>query len=302
MVRCAANVPWGLRAQMVEDGILQTEPRESTGLNRANSDREVLLPAIKQEAPSIDPTTAFDKMVRTLPTSFIKAMARGQANNNDFYNKTAKTWKRKENYVPLSERESTEWDVRLDITPQLTATAIVEAAKAHKDQILWGLVSGIEYGKSRHDRQLHGQWIAESEQFHVHVAVVLNKKAKREEVLKLFREHKSGGEYCKPRDQSQTYAGWRMHHCKEATKIDDTQFLWEYGTRPIDLLTEENGRKALAMRRLYGRPSDDLLYEVLLDVGRRVANKSESERKRAQRDELEELRAEVKRLRESIQQ
>nr|QTE03460.1 MAG: replication-associated protein [Ciconia boyciana CRESS-DNA-virus sp.] len=250
----------------------------------------------------IIPATKFDIMVRSLPISFLKAMGRGQANNNEFYNRTAKTWKRKENYVPLSDRQSNEWDVRLDLTEQLTATAIVEAAKVHKDQFLWGLVSGIEYGKSRQDRPTYGQWIADAESFHVHIAVVLNKTAKREEVLKLFREHKVAGEYCVPRDQKQTYAGWRMHHRKAATKIDDTAHLWEYGTCPFDTLTEENGRKVLSMRRLYGRESDDLLYELLLDVGRRVANQSESQRKRKQQEELEELRAEVKRLRESIQQ
>lgn len=287
---------------MVEDGILQDRHRESTGLICPTCNTTLPVSIEGTHSPVLVPAHSIVNMTRQLPVSFSKAMARGQANNNEFFNRTAKTWKRKENYVPLSERESTEWDVRIDLTKQLTATAIVEAAKVHKDQMLWGLVSGIEYGKSRHDRPAFGQWIAESESFHVHIAIVLNKKAKREEVLKLFRDHKVSGEYCKPRDQNQTYAGWRMHHLKEDTKIDDTPLLWEYGTRPVDLLTEENGRKVLNMRRLYGRPSDDLLYEVLLDVGRRCQNKSQSERKRAQRDELEELRAEVKRLRETIQQ
>lgn len=242
-------------------------------------------------------TASLAKMPRQLPISFTNAMGRQQANNNAFYNNTAKTWKRDPNYVPLSERLSTEWDLRLDLTTQLTATSIVEAAKVHKGDILWGLVSGIEYGKSRNDRPSYGNWSAESEQFHVHIAVIFNKKVDRETALKTFRAHKVAGEYAVPRDQKQTYAGWRMHHRKPQTKIDEVPHLWEYGTFPIDQLTDDNGRKVLAMRRMYGRDEDDQMFQVLLDVGRRVQAELEANRKRKQRDELEELRAEVKRLR-----
>lgn len=301
--RRAIDPSWILRECVVE-AARKTLSQRRTGQILPDGSGLISVPRrqCKEESIELATNASQANMPRQLPVSFSIAMARGQANNNEFYNKTAKTWKRKEDYVPLSERESTEWDVRLDITKQLSATAIVEAAKLHKDQLLWGLVSGIEYGKARNDRPLNGQWTSETESFHVHIAVVLLKKAKREEVLKLFRPHKTGGEYAKPRDQTQTYAGWRMHHLKEQTKIDDVPCLWEYGTQPMDQLTEENGRKILYMRRLYGRPSDDLLYEMLLDVGRRMQNKSQSERKRAQRDELEELRAEVKRLRDSNQQ
>lgn len=302
MERRAADRPWILRSQMVEDGLLQDRHRESSGLICPTCNTTLPVSIAGTDSPSLVAANALIKMPRQLPASFSKAMGRAQANNNEFYNKTAKTWKRKENYVPLSERQSSEWDLRLDLTTELTATSIVEAAKAHKSEILWGLVSGVEYGKSRQDRPTHGSWLADADAYHVHIAVIFNKKVNRDEALKTFREHKVGGEYAVPRDQKHTYAGWRMHHRKAATKIDDTPHLWEYGTFPIDQLTDENGAKVLSMRRLYGRAEDDQMFQVLLEIGRRVKAKYQSERKRKDRDELEELRAEVKRLRESIEQ
>lgn len=296
--RRAIDPSWILRECVVE-AMRQTYPRERSGRILPDGSEPISLSDGCTKEP-VELKTSFANMPRNLPTSFSIVMGRQQANNNAFYNNTAKSYVRDANYVKLSERLAVEWDVRVDITEQLTITSLLERVKARKDELLYCMVSGIEFGKSKNDRPTYGQWLADVESAHVHIAIITNKQCKREDILKFFREHKSGGEYCVPRDQKQTYAGWRMHHRKAATKIEDIPHLWEYGTFPIDTLTDENGRKVLSMRRMYGRDSDDEMFSMLLDVGRRAQNAIVAQRKRKQQDEIEELRAEVKRLRDAM--
>ena len=78
-------------------------------------------------------------MGRTLPVSFAKAankMGRMQQNNNKFYNNNKI---KKASYVPLNDRLDTEWDLRIDLTNGLTATAIVDSIRSKKEDVQYCL-------------------------------------------------------------------------------------------------------------------------------------------------------------------
>lgn len=214
-----------------------------------------------------------------------------QANNNKFFNNNKV---KRQGYVPLNDRVSKEWDMRFSLTDELTVTQIVDNLRACKDQLVYCLISGVEFGKSQLDRPARGGWFDHEPNHHVHVAIVTLNAERRDRVLKMVRPKKVGGEYCMPRKQDQTYIGWRLHHNKADTKIGSRDPLWEYGTLPMDAFTTANGLKILRMVRLHGTDEDKIKYKGYMDLGRAELAQKESERKRKINVELEELR---KRLR-----
>lgn len=235
-------------------------------------------------------------MGRTLPSSFQQvsySMGRSQQNNNKFFNANRI---KKEGYIPLNERTSTEWDLRLDLTNGLTATAVVERARSFKDAFSYCLISGLEFGKSRADRPTPKGWLTEEEEIHVHIALITTNVVNRLEALAFFRPTKTGGEYAVPRKTQHTYIGWRLHHTKVATKTGSANPIWEYGTLPMDPFNGETGLQIYYMVRNYGNEDDKQTYKGYLDLG--LAKKSEDakKRKRKANDEVEELRKRIKEL------
>lgn len=229
------------------------------------------------------------RMVRILPVSF--SMGRNQSNNNTFYNANRTS---RPGYVPLNQRLSTEWDLRIDLTNGLTVTAIVERMRSFKDSLIYGLISGVEYGKCRVDRPTNKSWFTEAEEHHVHVALVTMVPINRASALEYLRPTKTGGEYAVPRNTKHTYIGWRLHHNKLDTKIGDADPLWEYGTLPMDALNGPTGLKIYYMVRTYGRPQDKITYADYIQLGQTAKNEQAKQRKRKIEEEVEELRKKVK--------
>lgn len=242
-------------------------------------------------------------MPRTLPKSFQQAatkMGRGQSNNNAFFNRTRKEgYQRKADYTPLNDRLSTEWDLRIDLTNGLTATAVVDSARSFKESMVYCLVSGLEFGKSRNDRPSAKGWINEEEELHVHIALVVPYPIKRAQALSYFRPTKTGGEYAVPRKQEHTYTGWKLHHCKDSTKVESSTPIWEYGTLPMDALNEDTGLKIYYMVRMYGTDADKEHYKMYTDLGLMKKNRQRADSKRKAVEDVEQLR---KRLKEAEEQ
>lgn len=196
----------------------------------------------------------------------------------------------------MNDRLSTEWDIRLDLTNGLDITAVVENARSNKELFVYLLISGIEYGKSRADRPSNKGWISETEELHVHVAMVTLTPVNRLTALGYLRPTKTGGEYAVPRKQEHTYIGWRMHHNKVATKIGSTNPVWEYGTLPMDAFNGDVGTKVYYMTRMYGTDEDKIKYKAYIDLGHIKINEQRAERKRKANEEVEELRKRIKQL------
>lgn len=167
-------------------------------------------------------------------------------------------YKKTVNYKQRQERLATEWDVRVDITEDLSADKIVERVRAASDDLLYALVSGVERPDIKNGesalQQGPGWKNTGSEQNHVHVCIVLLAPLKRADVLRMVRgPRKFGDEYATPRNPKFTYAGWVIHHAKPGYKLDGESLVrYESGTLPIDALTTDNAMKITSILKKWG--------------------------------------------------
>nr|WCR62087.1 MAG: replication associated protein [Cressdnaviricota sp.] len=157
-------------------------------------------------------------------------------------------------YAEYKNREATEWDVRLDLVNGFTSAKCVEHAVAHGAKIQYCFIGGEEIPDvvpSPTNKAL-------SEEIHVHVAIILLKPAKRDEVLQILRGPRTigkGNEYCVPRNPKFTYAGWIAHHSKLEFKLcPDNLKLYEYGDLPMDSYDEDTCWKVIKILKKFGNP------------------------------------------------
>lgn len=226
-------------------------------------------------------------------------MGRQQQSNNKYYN--ANPVKRP-GYVPLNDRQSTEWDIRVNLTDEVTATSMYERMRSFKDSFVYSLISGVEFGKCRLDRPSNKGWNTEDEELHVHIAIITPNPVNRIQALNFVRATKSGGEYAVPRNTKHTYIGWRLHHNKQDTKIGSAEPLWEYGTLPMDPFNGETGLKVYYMVRMYGDAGSKLQYKGYTDLGLAKLAEQRADRKRKANDEVEELRKRLKEAEDKLAQ
>lgn len=183
-------------------------------------------------------------------------------------------YKKTVNYKQRQERLATEWDVRVDITEDLSADKIVERVRAASDDLLFALVSGIErpdapveyrtktVSMGSNEYQFKGSakprasvvGFSGSDENHVHVCIVLLTPLRRRDVLELVRgPRKMGDEYCAPRNPKFTYAGWVIHHAKPGYKLDgEPPIRYESGTLPMDAVTTDNAMKIKGLLAKWG--------------------------------------------------
>ena len=235
-------------------------------------------------------------------------MGRFQKNKNSFFN--ANRIKR-EGYVPLNDRLSTEWDMRLDLSDHVTITSIVDKIKLNKSLVLYVLVSGIELGTSKVDRPFESEgaktWTTTEPCYHVHIALVTKEPILRLDALNLFREKKigqvGGHEYCVIRKPQYSYAGWVIHHNKEDTKQFGPEPAYEYGTLPMDPMTPEAGKQILNMARKYkSRAEEYIRFAPWIEVGKTASNEQAKRKRLEMGGELERLRKRLKEAEEEIDQ
>lgn len=153
-------------------------------------------------------------------------------------------------------RLATEWDVRLDVCEALPLEDILGRVKDAINGFLYVLVSGIE----RPDKQDYsGSAQYGSREEHVHLCVVLLEPKTRLDVLKLLRgPRKLSDEYCAPRNNKFSYAGWVIHHAKLDYKIPGQPAIqYEHGTCPMDPINTEWALKIQSMIDKF-KPSDEV--------------------------------------------
>lgn len=161
----------------------------------------------------------------------------------------------------IATRQATEWDVRLDVNEGFTSAHVLEHAVAHQDKFTYCLIGDVERPDDQAIHPGNTKPSQGSTQDHVHIAIILVKPSTRGEVLQLLRgPRKRGDEYAVPRNLKYTYAGWVMHHTKQAYKInpDGPLVLYENGDLPMDAYTPD---KCWAVVRMMKKFGNDVMKE-----------------------------------------
>lgn len=169
-----------------------------------------------------------------------------------------------------STREATEWDVRLDINEVLTVDVIISNIKERIDELSYVLVSGVELPDkyASPDGKAGPPIPSGSTELHVHVCVVLQRPGKRGDVLQLLRgARKLGDEYCAPRTDRFTYAGWVIHHAKPTYKLDgEPGIRFERGDLPMDPFTEDAALKIKGLLSKWGTDELRARFKAYVDI------------------------------------
>lgn len=176
-------------------------------------------------------------------------------------------YKKTVTYQQRQTRCATEWDIRIDVSPGLTAENVINFIKENLGDIQYVLVSGVEQpdiqptqGCATQDQI--GPWTGGANKFgstgnHVHVALVVHVPKNRTEVLRMVRgPRKMGDEYAAPRNNKFSYAGWIVHHSKPGFKLDgEPGVRYENGDLPMDPFTTEWALKIDNIMRKWGSDS-----------------------------------------------
>lgn len=190
-------------------------------------------------------------------------------------------------------RASTEWDVRIDVPDQAALDAILGWIKNSLNDILYVLVSGIEMADVERANKVPGRLSAWSEGNHVHIALVLLEPKTRTDMLRLVRgPRRTGGpnsEYCGIPDRNRyTYAGWIIHHSKEAFKVPGQPGItYEYGTCPMDAMNVENALKIQQKLRQWGTDTTNDRFRAFDEMVSRNKIKERIERLKMQLEDVD---------------
>jgi len=161
-------------------------------------------------------------------------------------------------------RESTEWDLRVDLVDGLTADAVVASTKTGPwaQNIQYVLISNVEVPDTHLATQLAAAPgpLSGSTDLHVHVALVTNTGVNRLTALQMIRGMKKYGagnsEYAVPRNRKFSYAGWVAHHAKTMYKLhaDAPTILHEHGDLPMDSFDEATCWQVVKMCKKFKSP------------------------------------------------
>ena len=131
------------------------------------------------------------------------------------------------NFVPFH-MQAREWDARFNVPTPEDLDAILTNVKAEvaAGKFRYVLVGGVEIG----DRPFQNDYLIK----HVHVALIYNNRVTKSSIIKNLQIKQGNGYYLVPRNQSLPYSGWKSHHTKPQTKVNETLELYEYGVLPAD--------------------------------------------------------------------
>ena len=129
--------------------------------------------------------------------------------------------------------EDRQWDARINVQTDEYLDDVVNAIKAEheKGKFKYILIGGCEIGTkpTQDDYQVR----------HVHVAAIFNNRASKSSILSNWHIKTGNGYYLVPRNRDFPYAGWRAHHTKEHSKVNDAErLIFEAGELPTDLGTK----------------------------------------------------------------
>ena len=128
-----------------------------------------------------------------------------------------------------------EWDARFNVPTEQDLELLIANVKAEAQagKYRYVLVSGVEVGTKPYQPDYLIR--------HVHVAMVFINRVSKSSILKNLQIKQDLGYYLVPRNKALPYAGWVKHHKKVESKLDsDSLALYEYGTCPLDKVTESS--------------------------------------------------------------
>ncbi len=161
--------------------------------------------------------------------------------------------------------EDRQWDARFNVQDDGDLTGLLAAIGEHWDsgRLKYILVGGIEVGTRPYqdDYQIK----------HVHVAAIFHDRISKRAILKNWRIKQGNGYYLVPRNRDLPYSGWRNHHIKAFSKVDQAGLcLFEKGELPQDLkrkrVEASEGEKKLKLDEVLKVMKNDLVEGVDDDV------------------------------------
>ena len=135
--------------------------------------------------------------------------------------------------------EDRQWDARVNVQLDGDLQQLLRAIETHWDSgaLRYVLVGGVEIGTrpTQDDYQVK----------HVHIAAIFHNRISKRSILNHWAIKQGNGYYLEPRNRDLSYTGWRDHHIKTFSKVDESQLLlFEKGTLP-----QEQGNKSFYQRR-----------------------------------------------------
>lgn len=126
--------------------------------------------------------------------------------------------------------EDRQWDCRFNVQQPEFLESILTGIRADYDagRVKYVLVGGIEIGTRPYQDDYQVK--------HVHVAAIFHNRVSKRSILKAWNVTEGNGYYLVPRNRDLPYSGWRNHHIKEFSKVNqEERVLYEMGTLPADL-------------------------------------------------------------------
>lgn len=148
--------------------------------------------------------------------------------------------------------EAREWDGRFNVQTEEDLGNLLRGIQNHWDsgKLKYILVGGLEVGT----RPYQDDYLVR----HVHVAVILNNRTSKKALLTHWNVREGNGYYLVPRNKDLPYKGWRDHHIKDFSKVNQEKILYERGELPADRDKQFTKRSETEKKRKI----DDVLIEM----------------------------------------
>nr|QTE03933.1 MAG: replication protein [Motacilla cinerea parvo-like hybrid virus] len=167
----------------------------------------------------------------------------------------------KKNFVGFS-TEDRQWDARFNVQLDDDLESLLNAAKIefNTGKLKYLLIGGVEIGTRPYQDDYQVR--------HVHCALIYYNRVSKRSILKAFGIKQGNGYYLVPRDRSKPYSGWREHHTKAFSKVDETKrSLLEMGALPAD-----SGKTSTEFTKRSDEEKKRKTDDVLIDMRRLIEN------------------------------
>lgn len=170
-------------------------------------------------------------------------------------------------------RSSTEWDVRCTLhtlNHDQEVQDIQESIELNASRLQYALIGGQEYNSNEHT--------------HVHIALIFKQPQSRHAVLLMLHREHIKNEYCSPRNPNYSYLGWKLHHCKYESKLNDTHCIYEYGQLPNEQLTLQQWKTCTKYGYAGSKPTVQSKLNVVIKQSVPQVDKRKGDRHKVKQD------------------
>lgn len=146
-----------------------------------------------------------------------------------------------------------QWDMRVNVPTDDDLANLILAVKSETNagKFRYALIGGVELGDQeyRDDYKIR----------HVHLALIYVNRVTKASILKNLNIKQGHGYYLVPRNRNLPYKGWRDHHIKDKTKMNETRIIFEHGSLPEDQEAKEVTKRSEDEKK---RKLDDIIVEM----------------------------------------